>query len=508
MKRNKKRKAITTVGLLALILIAGIAIYKYGSDIPLVNKIPIFEEHEHAYRPVFDEEGEIEYWTCAMHPSVRVKEPGKCPICGMETIPVWKKDNSHDKPVTQANMEEEDSTKDGEDMSGMQGHDHSTMGVPTKKDKGLESKSTFTVSPERQQLIGVKTQLALVRPMDKEIRTVGVVTLDETKIYNVQTRISGWIDKVFVDFTWQHVNVGDPLFSIYSPELVSTQQEYLLALKSKKILGNNEFVDIASSANSLLEATRRRLELWDISNNQINELEKTRKVKETLIFYSPVKGHVAKKNIFENMYVEPNTTLYKIADHSVVWVQVDIYENEISLIKLGQQATMTLASFPGEEFSGKVTFIWPHLDPKSRTIKVRLEFPNPDMKLLPEMYANVDIIIPLGELLSIPKSSVLRTGKQDIVFVDRGEGNIEMKRVKLGQEAGGYYEVLRGLHKGENVVSSANFLIDSESKVQAAVAAWDDESEEENETMQKLELYPEQEMDGSSESMPGKENIN
>jgi len=500
MKRNKKRKAITTVGLLALILIAGIAIYKYGSRIPLVNKIPIFEEHEHAYRPVFDEEGEIEYWTCAAHPSVRLKEPGKCPICGMEATAVRKTDDSKDDKYTQSNVTET--------TAGMQGHDNSTMGVPTKKDKGGESKSTFTVSPERQQLIGVKTQLALVRPMDKEIRTVGVVTLDETKIYNVQTRISGWIDKVFVDFTWQHVNVGDPLFSIYSPELVSTQQEYLLALKSKKILGNNEFVDIASSANSLLEATRRRLELWDISNNQINELEKTRKVKESLIFYSPVKGHVAKKNIFENMYVEPNTILYKIADHSVVWVQVDIYENEISLIKLGQQATITLASFPGEEFSGKVTFIWPHLDPKSRTIKVRLEFPNPDLKLLPEMYANVNLVIPLGDKLTIPDSAVLRTGKQDIVFVDRGEGNIDMRRVELGQEAGGYYEVLRGLHKGEYVISSANFLIDSESKVQAAVAAWDDESGEENETMQKLELYPEQEMDGSSESMPGQENIN
>ena len=189
-------------------------------------------------------------------------------------------------------------------------------------------------------------------------------------------------------------------------------------------------------------------------------------------------------------------------------MQVDIYESELALVRLGQRATMTLASYPGEEFDGEIAFIWPHLDPKSRTIKVRLEFPNPDLKLLPEMYANVDIIIPLGEHLSIPKSSVLRTGKQDIVFVDRGEGNIDMRRVELGQEAGGYYEVLRGLHKGEYVISSANFLIDSESKVQAAVAVWGDESEEENETIQKLELYPEQEMDGSSESMPGQENIN
>jgi len=506
MKTTNEKK-ILTFGILALVLIAGIAIYKFGSDIPLVNKIPIFSgQHEHEYRPVLDEKGDVDYWTCAMHPSVRLKEPGKCPICGMETIAVRKTDSSNDDKNTQANVTE--TTKDKESAAGMQGHDHSTMGVPTKKDKGGESKSTFTVSPERQQLIGVKTQPALVRHMDKEIRTVGVVAIDETKIYNVQTKVSGWIDEVFVDFTWQHVNIGDPLFSLYSPQLVSTQQEYLLALKSKNILGNNEFIDIASASNSLLEATRRRLELWDISNNQIDELAKTQEVKESLIFYSPVQGHVSIKNVFENMYVEPNTTLYKIADHTTAWVQVDIYESELPLVKLGQGARMTLASYPGEAFDGNVTFIWPHLDPKTRTAKVRLEFPNPDLKLLPEMYANVEIMIPLGEHLSIPKSSVLRTGKQDIVFIDKGNGEIEMRRVELGQKAGGYYEVLRGLNEGEYVVYRANFLIDSESKVQAAVAAWDDESEEENETIQKLELYPEQEMDGSSESMPGQENIN
>jgi RND family efflux transporter MFP subunit len=204
------------------------------------------------------------------------------------------------------------------------------------------------------------------------------------------------------------------------------------------------------------------------------------------------------------MHVEPNTVLYKIADHTTAWVQVDIYENEIPLVKLGEKATMTLPSYPGEEYIGDVTFIWPHLDPETRTVKVRLEFPNPDLKFLPEMYANVVLDIPLGERLTVPGSAVLRTGKMDIVFVDKGQGNMEIRRVQLGRKAGGYYEVLRGLSEGEKVVSRANFLIDSESKIQAAAATWgedeDDTADSDDhkpETIKKLELYPEQGPDKS-----------
>jgi len=382
-------------------------------------------------------------------------------------------------------------------MAGMQGHDHSSMGVRTKPGNGEAAKSTFSVSSERQQLIGVKTEPAIVRTLDKEIRTVGMVTLDESKIYNVQIKFSGWIDRVFIDYKWQHVNIGQPLFSIYSPELVTAQEEYLLAIKSKNILSDSQFADISRGANSLLESSRRRLELLDVSEDQIKELERTGKVKTNLTVYSPVKGHVALKNAFENMYVEPNTVLYKIADHTTAWVQVDIYENEIPLVKLGEKATMTLASFPGEVFEGDVTFIWPHIDPETRTVKARLEFPNPDLKLLPEMYADVIFDIPIGEKLTIPTSAVLRTGKQDVVFVDKGNGIFEIRRVQLGQKTGSYYEVLRGLKKGERVVSRANFLIDAESKVQAAIATWGEEPQSDQETMKTLELQLEQETDNN-----------
>ncbi len=336
--------------------------------------------------------------------------------------------------------------------------------------------------------------------MTKVIRTVGMVVLDETKIEQIHTKISGWIEKVFVDYTWQHVKKGDSLFSIYSPELVSTQEEYLLALKSKRILGDSKFVEISDSANSLLEASKRRLELWDISEQQIRDLEQTGKVKKSLVIYSPISGHVMYKNAFENMFVEPNTIIYKIADHSNVWVNADIYENEISLVKLGQEVSMTVASLPGQVFTGKVTFIWPHLQPETRTTKVRIEFPNPDLKLLPEMYANVEIEIPLGEKLTIPASAVLRTGKQDLVFVDMGEGKMQIRRVELGQKVDDYYEVLRGLNKGDAVVSRANFLIDAESQIQAAVATWGENPPEKSEPTYEMEF--EKEPGKTQESRP------
>jgi Cu(I)/Ag(I) efflux system membrane fusion protein len=362
--------------------------------------------------------------------------------------------------------------------------DHSKhgIGVPAPERGEGELSSRFTVSPERQQLIGVKTEPAAMRSLDKTIRTVGRVTLDETRTEQIHTKFSGWIDRLYVDYTLEHVKKGDPLFSIYSPELVSTQQEYLLALRSNEILSDSEFADISGGAKSLLDAARRRLELWDISESQIRELGETGKVKDSLVIYSPVSGVVTEKNVFENMYVEPGTNLYTIADHSNVWVEVDIYENEIPLVKPGDHAVMTLQSFPGEEFHGEVTFMPPHLDMKTRTAKARLEFPNSDMRLLPEMYADVSIDIPLGERLAIPESAVIRTGKQDVVFVDRGGGDMEIKRVELGLRSDGYYEVLKGLSEGERVVTRANFLIDSESKIQAAVASWS-EGDKEGEDM-------------------------
>ena len=399
---------------------------------------------EHQLVAVTGEDGEIEYWTCTMHPSVRMKEPGTCPICAMDLVPVMKRSSAISDNV---------STNSAQQIAG--------------------DESTFTVDPRRQQLINVQTTPVEVRSLKKVIRTVATLELDETGIEYVHPKIQGWIDKVFVDFTLQHVNEGDPLFSIYSPELVSTQEEYLLALKTAENLADSPFEHVSNGARSLFEATRRRLELFDITDEQIEQLEKSGQVQKNLIVYSPVNGHVTEKNAFPNMYVTPETRIYTIADYTRIWAYVEIYENEISYVRKGQPAVMRTVAYPGKAFHGNITYVYPHLNEKTRTMRVRLEFPNPDLKLKPGMYSNIEIQVPLGATLAVPKSAVLRTGKRDLVFVDLGSGQMQLRQVEIGATASGYYEILKGLKPGERVVSAANFLIDAESKVQGVEASWE-----------------------------------
>jgi len=399
---------------------------------------------EHQLVPVTGEDGEIEYWTCTMHPSVRMKDPGTCPICAMDLVPVMKS-----PPATSDNG----STNSAQQIAG--------------------DESTFMVDPRRQQLINVQITEVEVRSLEKVIRTVATLELDETRIEYVHPKIQGWIDKVFVDFTLQHVNQGDPLFSIYSPELVSTQEEYLLALKTAENLADSPFEHVSTGARSLFEATRRRLKLFDVTDDQIEQLEKSGQVQKTLIVYSPVSGHVMEKNAFSNMYVTPETKIYMIADHTKIWAYVEIYENEISYVRQGQRVMMRTAAYPGEVFRGNITYVYPHLNEKTRTMRVRLEFPNPDLKLKPGMYSNIEVQVPLGATLAVPESAVLRTGKRDLVFVDLGSGHMQLRQVEVGAKAGGYYEILKGLKPGERVVSAANFLIDAESKVQGVEASWE-----------------------------------
>jgi RND family efflux transporter MFP subunit len=488
--------------IIGLILIVIVTVAFFGSKIPAINKIPIFaKEHEHSYRPVLDEKGDIEYWTCTMHPSVRLKDPGTCPICSMDLVAVKTRGtgDSMSKQIEKSAMKMDGDMQGTEDMKDMD-HMHGMGGAGSgRKSMNARSESIFSVSPEKQQRIGVKSEPVVRRQMTKKIRTVGMVELDETKIEHIHTKFSGWIDTVYADYTFQHVKKGDPLFSIYSPEIVSTQQEYLLAIKSKDIFAESEFPEISRGAISLAESTKRRLKLWDISEDQIRELENKGKVKKNIIFHSPITGHVMFKNAFENMYVEPNTRIYTIADHTTAWINADIYESDISLVKPGQLAEITVESLPDETFKSKVTFTWPHLMEKTRTTKARLVFDNPDLKLLPGMYANVNIDIPMKDTLSIPESAVLKTGKQDVVFVDKGDGYMEIRKVELGYEADGFYEVRRGLSKGDRVVSRANFLIDAESKIQAAVATWGESSaddsimkSEESKASKELKRYPQE----------------
>lgn len=346
------------------------------------------------------------------------------------------------------------------DSGAMAGHDMSSM-----------SSGMVNVSPEKQQLVGIRTAVVEMRPLVKKIRTVGIVTYDETKVAQVFSKVEGWIDKLHVNYTGRLVEKDQPLFDLYSPDLVATQDEYLLAVEAKESLASSSLKEIRAGSESLLEATRRRLSLWDISDEQIAELQKSRRPKKNLTFYSPISGFVIKKEAVQGMRVMPDKELYTITDLSTVWVNADIYEFELGNIRLGQRAAITLSYYPGETFHGKVSWIAPVLDDKTRTTKVRLEFANRGFRLKPEMYANVEIDIEGGRKLAIPEEAVLDSGIRKTVFIDKGEGRYAPVEVKLGARYDRYYEVLSGLNPGEKIIASASFLLDSESRLSEAMGA-------------------------------------
>jgi len=339
----------------------------------------------------------------------------------------------------------------------MEGHDMSQGGI--------------NVSPDKQQMVGIRTAVAEIRPLVKKIRTVGIVTYDETKVAQVFSKVDGWIDRLFVNYTGKLVQKNQPLFTLYSPDLVATQEEYLLALQAKDALKSSSFQQLRQGSTSLVEAARRRLSLWDISEEQIDELQKNHEPKKHLTIFSPINGFVTKKEAFQGMKVMPDKELYTIADLSTVWVNADIYEFELAQIRLGQPATITLSYFPGRVFSGKVAWIAPVLDEKTRTTKVRIEFANADFTLKPEMYTNVEIAIDAGKKLAVPDEAVLDSGLRKVVFLDKGEGRFAPAEVKLGGKYDNYYEVLAGLSPGERIIASASFLLDSESRLTEAMGA-------------------------------------
>ena len=324
-----------------------------------------------------------------------------------------------------------------------------------------------TIPPERLQSIGVKYQEVTRRPLDKVIRTVGRVAVDERRLAKVTIKFHGWIERLFVSATGDHVKRGQRLFTIYSPDLVATQEEYLLAFQSQKQFGESEIPEVAAGSKDLLEATRHRLLLWDIGDEHIRELERTRQVTKTLPIHSPISGTVIRKEILQGTHVEPGEELYTIADLSHVWILADVYEYELPSIKVGQEATVSLSYDPTITLHGRIAFIYPTVDPKTRTAVVRFEVANAEDKLKPEMYTNVELHIPLGVQVAVPEGAILDTGTRKIVFVDRGHGTLEPREVRVGAKVEQFYIVESGLIPGERVVASAIFLIDSESKLMA-----------------------------------------
>jgi RND family efflux transporter MFP subunit len=328
------------------------------------------------------------------------------------------------------------------------------------------------LSPQRLQSIGVTSAPVEIKPLSNEVRAVGNVAVDERLQAYVQTRFSGWIQKVFVDTTYQFVRKGRPLFTIYSPDLVTTEQEYLLARKNRDLLAQSTVPGVAQGADSLLAAAQERLQQWGVPQREIEHLEATGEVRHELEIDSPVSGYVTERNALPNLYVQPATRLYTVADLSTVWVFAEIFQSDMGQIKIGDSATVTSDAYPGRTFNGRVDFIYPEVDMATRTVKVRLVFSNPGLKLTPGMFVNVDMKILLGRQLAIPATGVFHTGTRNVVFVDHGQGYLEPRDVTLGPRAGDEYAVLEGLKPGERVVTSANFLVDSESQLQAALGAF------------------------------------
>lgn len=326
-----------------------------------------------------------------------------------------------------------------------------------------------TIPEERLQAVGVKYGSVARRPLEKIIRTVGRVAVDERRLAKVTIKFHGWIERLFVSATGDPVKKGQELFTIYSPDLVATQEEYLLALQGRKQLGESEFPEVARSSQDLLEATRHRLHLWDITEDHILDLERTKQVTKTLPIHSPITGTVIRKEVLQGTHVEPGEELYTIADLSHVWILADIYEYELSFVKKGQKAAVTLSYDPGSVLTGHVGFVYPTLDPKTRTAKVRFELDNADEKLKPDMYANVELRVSLGTKLAIPQEAVIESGQKQVVFLHQDGGKLEPRVIKTGVRTGEWSEVLEGLQEGEHIVTSANFLIDSESRLKSVV---------------------------------------
>jgi Cu(I)/Ag(I) efflux system membrane fusion protein len=320
---------------------------------------------------------------------------------------------------------------------------------------------------ERRQLMAVRTAELAVRPLAREIRTVGLVVADERRVRRIQTKITGWVEELFVNFTGEPVRAGQPILSIYSPELVASQREYLLALEAFGGDGGSPGLD-PRERRLLVDSARRRLELFDVEPSHIEELRRTRNPKRRIVLHSPISGYVTLKSVLQGMYVTREMELYTVTDLDRVWIWADVSEDEIPLVERGQHARIEVTSAPGER-TATVSFLQPTLDSATRTLRVRFDAENPEGALKPGMYATVSLDRPLGEVLALPEEAVIDTGTRRVVFVEVAEGRFQPREVALGRKGQGHYEVLRGLAAGERVVVSAQFLLDSESRLRGVV---------------------------------------
>jgi len=414
-------------------------------------------------------------YTCGMHPNVIQKGPGLCPICHMKLTPLRAGDDGGgpDEPQERKALYWRSPLRP-DFVSDRPGQDELGMDLVPVYAAAAESArgKTITIDPVTVQNMGIRVATLARGPLAKTIRTIGRVDYDEGTLYFINTKFEGWIEKLHVDQTGVQVEQGDPLFEVYSPALYSAQEEFLAALRGVERLNESTLPEFREQSRRLVDAARVRLRYYDVSDDQVEQLARTREVQKTLTIHSPARGVVTEKMAQEGMYLTPGMRLYAIADLAKVWVYVDIYEYQLPWVRIGQAARMSLPYVPNREFVGQVTYIYPYLDKQTRVIKTRLEFDNPTLELKPGMYANVTLRADLDRnALLIPREAFIDSGTRKVAFLDLGAGRFQPREIQTGVEAeDGMVEVLRGLDGGDRVVTSGQFLLDAESKLKEAIA--------------------------------------
>jgi len=421
---------------------------------------------------------EKQLYSCGMHPEVISDKPGNCPICGMKLTPIRDTGQTTAQALTEEEKKERKILYWRAPMDPTEIYDRpgkSKMGmdlIPVYEGDEAGGAGSITIDGAIQQNMNLRTAPVERRNISRVIRAFGRITYAQDREYSVNTKISGWIEKLYVNTEGQRVRNGESLLEIYSPELVSTQEEYLLALENYKKLAESPYENIKKSAERMLNLVQNRLEYWDISKAEIEKIEKTGVVRRTIQLKSRINGVVTHKGVVEGDKVGPGMDLFHIADLSKIWVEAAIYESELPLIQLGQKAEIEMDQLRGKIVDGKVDFIYPYLDQKSRANNIRLVFHNPDLVLKPDMFATVRIYMPAAsDSMAVPAESVIYSGKRQIVFVTKGSGRFEPREVKTGIESDdGYVQIVSGLFDGEDVVVSGQFLLDSESRTREAIA--------------------------------------
>jgi membrane fusion protein, copper/silver efflux system len=436
MNRNRVRK-ISLIGLLVL----AVAAFAYFGFV----RRPVGHE-----TMIGVANGKDVYY-CPMHKTYHSDKPGNCPICGMKLVKLEKGDTPSAKEAAMK-------------MPAAPG--------PAPASPQNEQDNGIFIPPEKQQLIGMRSVPAEMGTLTKDLRIVGKVSYDETRLTHIHSKVSGYIEEVFADSVGKPVRAGEPLFTIYSPDLVATEQDYLLALRSRELLRASTVPSAAQGSENLIGAARERLRLWDVTDQEIQSLEKEGKVKRAIAVYSPVTGVVMERAAYHHgTFVDPTKDLFTIVDLSRVWVLGEVYETDLPLVRTGQVAEIELPySGGGKRIRGHVDFIYPFLDPKSRTVQVRMEFPNPNLSLKPEMFTNISMSASIGRQVLIPQDALMDTGTEQYVFIDKGNGYVEPRKVKASAEAGEKVGIQEGLKPGERVVTGANFIVDSESRLKGALA--------------------------------------